>query len=77
MALIATESRVDEVTFEKFNGTGNKELHLDRRLAERRIWPALDIDASGTRPEELLPPEDPRRVWLVRKVLSSSLTLVG
>jgi transcription termination factor Rho len=70
-ALIDTGSRMDEVIFEEFKGTGNMELHLDRRLAERRVWPAVDINRSGTRREELLlPAEELRRVWLVRKALS-------
>jgi transcription termination factor Rho len=70
-ALVDTGSRMDEVIFEEFKGTGNMELHLDRRLADRRVWPAIDINASGTRREELfLDPEELRRVWLVRKVLS-------
>ena len=70
-ALVETGSRMDEVIFEEFKGTGNMELHLDRRLADRRVWPAIDINASGTRREELLlDPEELRRVWLVRKVLS-------
>ncbi len=70
-ALIDTGSRMDEVIFEEFKGTGNMELHLDRRLADRRVWPAIDIDASGTRREELLlEAEELRRVWLLRKGLS-------
>jgi transcription termination factor Rho len=70
-ALIDTGSRMDEVIFEEFKGTGNMELHLDRRLAEKRIWPALDLSRSGTRREELLlPPDDLRRISLLRKVLS-------
>jgi transcription termination factor Rho len=70
-ALVETGSRLDEVIFEEFKGTGNMELHLDRRLADRRIWPAIDIQRSGTRREELLlGPEDLRRVGLLRKVLS-------
>jgi transcription termination factor Rho len=69
-ALIDTGSRMDEVIFEEFKGTGNMELHLDRRLAERRLWPAIDLQRSGTRREELLlSAEDLRRVWLLRKVL--------
>ena len=69
--LIDTGSRMDEVIFEEFKGTGNLEIHLDRRLADRRIWPAMDIHHSGTRKEELLlPPEILHRVWLLRKVLS-------
>src|SRR5438105_12328273 len=70
-ALTDTGSRMDEVIFEEFKGTGNMELHLDRHLAERRVWPAIDIGRSGTRREELLlPAEDLRRIWLLRKVLS-------
>jgi transcription termination factor Rho len=70
-ALIDTGSRMDEVIFEEFKGTGNMELHLDRRLVDKRVWPAIDINASGTRREELLlHPEELRRVWLLRKVLS-------
>ncbi len=70
-ALVETGSRMDDVIFEEFKGTGNLELHLDRPLAERRIWPALSIERSGTRREELLlPPEDLRRVGLLRKVLA-------
>ena len=70
-ALIDTGSRMDEVIFEEFKGTGNMELHLDRRLADRRTWPAIDTTRSGTRKEELLMhPEEMKRVWLLRKVLS-------
>ncbi len=70
-ALIETGSRMDEVIFEEFKGTGNSELILDRRIAERRIWPAIDITRSGTRKEELLlDPEELRRVWLLRKALN-------
>ena len=70
-ALIETGSRMDEVIFEEFKGTGNMELHLDRRLADRRMWPAIDITRSGTRKEELLfVPEELRRVWVLRKVLN-------
>ncbi|NPA38911.1 MAG: transcription termination factor Rho [Thermodesulfobacteria bacterium] len=69
--LIDTGSRMDEVIFEEFKGTGNMEIVLDRRLADKRIWPAIDIHLSGTRKEELLlPPEILHRVWLLRKVLS-------
>jgi transcription termination factor Rho len=69
-ALIDTGSRMDEVIFEEFKGTGNMELHLDRRLADKRVWPALDITRSGTRKEELLlDPEEQRRIWVLRKVL--------
>jgi transcription termination factor Rho len=70
-ALVDTGSKMDEVIFEEFKGTGNMELHLDRRLVDKRVWPAIDINASGTRREELLlDPEELRRVWLLRKVLS-------
>jgi transcription termination factor Rho len=70
-ALIDTGSRMDEVIFEEFKGTGNMELHLDRRLVDKRVWPAIDINRSGTRREELLlESEELRRVWLLRKVLS-------
>ncbi|MBW1980020.1 MAG: transcription termination factor Rho [Deltaproteobacteria bacterium] len=70
-ALIDTGSRMDEVIFEEFKGTGNMEIHLDRKLADRRIFPAIDINRSGTRKEELLlPPEDLNRVWILRKLLS-------
>jgi transcription termination factor Rho len=70
-ALIDTGSRMDEVIFEEFKGTGNMELVLDRRLAERRIWPAMDIQRSGTRKEELLlHPEELERVYLLRKILN-------
>jgi transcription termination factor Rho len=71
-ALIDTGSRMDEVIFEEFKGTGNMEVYLDRRLADKRIFPALDISRSGTRKEELLiPPSDLRRIYLLRKVLNS------
>jgi transcription termination factor Rho len=70
-ALVDTGSRMDEVIFEEFKGTGNMELHLDRRLVEKRIWPAIDVNRSGTRKEELLlDPEELRRVYILRKVLS-------
>ncbi|MCS7280402.1 MAG: transcription termination factor Rho [Desulfobacterota bacterium] len=69
-ALIDTGSRMDEVIFEEFKGTGNCEIYLDRRLAEKRIFPAIDINKSGTRREELLlDPDDLSRIWLLRKVL--------
>ena len=70
-ALIETGSRMDEVIFEEFKGTGNLEIHLDRRLSDKRIFPAIDINRSGTRREELL--TDPKylpRIWLLRKLLS-------
>lgn len=70
-ALIDTGSRMDEVIFEEFKGTGNMELHLDRRLADRRLFPAIDITMSGTRKEELiLDPEELKRIWLLRKVIN-------
>ncbi len=70
-ALIDTGSRMDEVIFEEFKGTGNMELALDRKLVERRIFPAIDLNKSGTRKEELLmSEEDLQKVWLLRKVLN-------
>ncbi len=70
-ALIDTGSRMDEVIFEEFKGTGNMEIVLDRRLADRRIFPAIDINKSGTRKEELLiPPDVLNRIWILRKLLS-------
>ncbi|MEN6511691.1 MAG: transcription termination factor Rho [Chloroherpetonaceae bacterium] len=70
-ALVDTGSRMDEVIFEEFKGTGNMELILDRRLAERRIYPAIDVNRSGTRREEnLLSAEELNRIWILRKVLS-------
>ncbi|MBP7147863.1 MAG: transcription termination factor Rho [Acidobacteria bacterium] len=70
-ALIDTGSRMDEVIFEEFKGTGNMELHLDRRLADRRVFPAFDITRSGTRKEELLlEPDTLNAVWILRKVLT-------
>ena len=71
-ALVETGSRMDEVIFEEFKGTGNCEIVLDRRVAEKRIFPAFDILKSGTRKEELLIPQDElQRIWLLRRVLSS------
>jgi len=70
-ALIDTGSRMDDVIFEEFKGTGNLEIHLDRKLADRRVFPAIDIQKSGTRKEELLiPKDDLNRVWVLRKVLT-------
>jgi transcription termination factor Rho len=70
-ALIDTGSRMDEVIFEEFKGTGNMELHLDRKLADKRIWPAIDINRSGTRKEDLLlDPQELKLVWTLRKVLN-------
>jgi len=69
--LIDTGSRMDDLIYEEFKGTGNMELHLDRRLSERRIFPAMDIQRSGTRREELLLDEDTlRQVWLLRRMVS-------
>ncbi len=70
-ALIDTGSRMDEVIFEEFKGTGNSELHLDRRLVEKRVYPAIDVNRSGTRKEELLlHPEDHQRIRMLRRVLA-------
>ncbi|MEZ6058696.1 MAG: transcription termination factor Rho [Planctomycetaceae bacterium] len=70
-ALVDTGSKMDDVIFEEFKGTGNTELHLDRRMVEKRVWPAIDVNKSGTRREELLMHEDElQRVWLLRRVLN-------
>jgi len=70
-ALVDTGSRMDDVIFEEFKGTGNSELHLDRKLVDKRIWPAINMSASGTRKEELLRPEDELKwVYILHKVLS-------
>jgi transcription termination factor Rho len=70
-ALVDTGSKMDEVIFEEFKGTGNSELHLDRRLVDKRVWPAINIAASGTRKEELLlDPQELEKVYLLRRVLS-------
>ncbi|MCX5874066.1 MAG: transcription termination factor Rho [Deltaproteobacteria bacterium] len=70
-ALVDTGSKMDEVIYEEFKGTGNMESHLDRRLLERRIFPCIDINRSGTRKEELLlNPQDLQRIWLLRKLLA-------
>ena len=75
-ALIDTGSKMDEVIFEEFKGTGNMELHLDRRLADKRTFPAMDINRSGTRKEDLLlDPAQLQRIWLLRRVLSSMNTV--
>ncbi|MBI4355831.1 MAG: transcription termination factor Rho, partial [Candidatus Omnitrophica bacterium] len=69
--LIDTGSRMDDVIFEEFKGTGNMEITLDRNLFQRRIYPAIDIKKSNTRREELLvPAEELQRIWLLRKVLN-------
>ena len=70
-ALVDTGSRMDEVIFEEFKGTGNREIHLDRKLTDRRVFPSIDITKSDTRREEMLiPKEDLNRVWVLRKVLT-------
>ena len=70
-ALVDTGSRMDDVIFEEFKGTGNSEIHLDRKLTDRRVFPSIDINKSGTRKEELLRPADElHRVWVLRKVLN-------
>jgi transcription termination factor Rho len=75
-ALIETGSRMDEVIFEEFKGTGNMEIHLDRRLVDRRVFPSIDIQRSGTRKEELLlDKNDINRIWLLRKVLQPMNTV--
>jgi transcription termination factor Rho len=71
-ALVDTGSRMDEVIFEEFKGTGNCEIHLDRKLSDRRIFPSIDINKSGTRKEELLlDDEELNKIWILRKVISS------
>jgi transcription termination factor Rho len=70
-ALVETGSRMDEVIFEEFKGTGNQEIVLDRKLVDRRIWPSIDINRSGTRKEEMLmDPEEHRRVCILRRVIN-------
>ena len=70
-ALIDTGSRMDEVIFEEFKGTGNMEIYLDRHLAEKRVFPAIDINRTGTRKEDLLLSDDVlKRVWILRKILA-------
>ncbi len=77
-ALVETGSRMDEVIFEEFKGTGNMELHLTRKLANRRTFPAIDILQSGTRREELLIPEtELNKIWILRKMLGSMNTIEG
>ena len=69
-ALVETGSRMDEVIFEEFKGTGNMEIHLDRKIAEKRIYPAININRSGTRREErLIEPDDLQKIWILRKLL--------
>ncbi len=69
-ALVETGSRMDEVIFEEFKGTGNMEIHLDRKISEKRIYPAININRSGTRREErLIAPADLQKIWILRKLL--------
>ena len=69
-ALIETGSKMDEVIYQEFKGTGNMELHLERRLSEKRIFPAININASGTRREELITDEQElQKMWILRKIL--------
>jgi len=71
-ALVDTGSKMDEVIYEEFKGTGNMEVHLDRRIAERRTYPAINVRRSGTRREDLLVSEEElQRVWILRKLLHS------
>ena len=75
-ALIDTGSRMDEVIFEEFKGTGNQEIYLDRKLAEKRVFPAIDINRSGTRKEELLlQPDVLNRMWILRKLIAPMNTI--
>jgi len=77
-ALIDTGSRMDEVIFEEFKGTGNMELVLDRRLSDRRLFPSIDINKSGTRKEELLlTREELSRIWILRKLLNEMNIVEG
>jgi len=70
-ALVDTGSRMDDIIFEEFKGTGNMEIHLDRKLTDKRVFPSIDITKSGTRKEELLiVKEDLNRIWVLRKVLN-------
>jgi transcription termination factor Rho len=69
-ALVETGSRMDDVIFEEFKGTGNSEIHMDRRISEKRIFPAININRSGTRREDLLTkPEELQKMWILRKLL--------
>ena len=70
-ALVDTGSRMDDIIFEEFKGTGNMEIHLDRKLTDKRVFPSIDVAKSGTRKEELLiPKDDLNRIWVLRKVLN-------
>ncbi|MFN5801911.1 MAG: transcription termination factor Rho, partial [Burkholderiales bacterium] len=69
-ALIETGSRMDDVIYEEFKGTGNMEVHLERRLAEKRVYPAINLNKSGTRREELLIPKELlQKIWILRKLI--------
>jgi len=69
-ALIDTGSKMDDVIYEEFKGTGNMEIHLDRRISEKRVFPSININRSGTRKEELLTqPDELQKMWILRKVL--------
>jgi transcription termination factor Rho len=69
-ALVETGSRMDDVIYEEFKGTGNMEIHLERKMAEKRIYPAMNINRSGTRREELMiPTEELQKIWILRKLL--------
>ncbi|MGH9702071.1 MAG: transcription termination factor Rho, partial [Candidatus Acidiferrales bacterium] len=75
-ALVDTGSRMDDVIFEEFKGTCNMEINLDRRLVDKRVFPTIDINRSGTRKDELLlPPDELNRIWVLRKVLSPLSTV--
>ncbi|MBI3400078.1 MAG: transcription termination factor Rho [Acidobacteria bacterium] len=75
-ALVDTGSRMDDIIFEEFKGTGNMEIHLDRKLTDKRVFPSIDVQKSGTRKEELLiPKEDLNRIWVLRKVLQPLSTV--
>ena len=75
-ALVDTGSRMDDVIFEEFKGTGNMELHLDRKLVDKMVFPAIDINASGTRKEELLVDQGVlNKMWVLRKVLNPLSTV--
>ena len=70
--MMDTGSKMDDVIYEEFKGTGNMEIHLDRRIAEKRIYPAIHINRSGTRREELLTkPDELQKMWILRKLLHS------
>jgi transcription termination factor Rho len=77
-ALVDTGSKMDEVIFEEFKGTGNQELHLDRKIAEKRVYPAINIRRSGTRREDMLFNEaDLQRLWILRRLLAEMEDLQG